>query len=203
MKRITLGLQPRKSSGAGEVLLGLFGGTLSLQRIVLERAFKVFQPKALDFIWHIRESENLIAEPHQLWVDYQASFVDADFEVSDKLTLLGQYLKAFDGHLFNDSEVWDDVLRNMPDTPYWNPEWPMPARIKVGWEYSKPPYDLTVIYGADSDEQMAHLLTHHHLDDILNGMLPIIEEFLNRKVQEILKMDPSWFDEESEVLVED
>lgn len=201
MRKINLELQPRKSSGAVEVLMGLFGGTLSLQRIVVERAFKVFRPKALDFIWSIRESEDLSVGPHEFWVDFQTSFVDNDFEVDDKLTFLGRYLRDFDGYLLSDGEDWDQVLRNFPERPYWNPEWPKPERIKLDWENGEPSFELTVIYGADTDEQMAHLLTHNHLDDILSGMLPIIEEFLNRKVEDVIKMGPEWFDAEEETLV--
>lgn len=201
MRKITLELHPRESSSASEVIIGLFDGALPLQQIVVERAFKVFQPKALKFIRHVRESGDLSAEPHELWVDYQTSFVDADFEVSDKLTQLSQYLKEVDGYIFSNGEQWNSVLLRVLDQPYWNPEWPMPVRIKIGWDQSEP-YKLTVICGADSDEQMGHLLTHNHFDDILNGMMPIIEEFLNQKVQQILKLEPCWFDGEEEVMME-
>ncbi len=193
MRKLTLELIRREKSSASEVLSGLFGNTQELQSIVLARAFKVFQPKALNYIWHIRESVDLGVEPHQIWVDYKASFVNADFVVdnnNDKLTVLGNYLNDSDGYLLTDDESWTNVLRNFPEKPYWNPEWPLPMRIKLAWEENQPPFELSVICGADSDEQMAHLLTHNHLDDILNGMLPIIEGFLNRRVQEVLQSEP-------------
>jgi|CXWL01.1.fsa_nt_gi hypothetical protein len=189
MRRITLEIYSRERAST-EVLLELFDNARSIQGAVLEKAFQVFKPKALDFIWYVRLSDNVADKPHELAVDFRTSFVDADFETEDMLTPLGNYLKVVEGYIYEaaDEDCSDPIWASVVAEHFWNPEWPHPLRIKIAWEYNSP-YCLSVFYEADDDAQFAHLITHGNLDDLLNGMVPILEEYLNQRVQEILQPD--------------
>lgn len=156
----------------------------------LQEALGVFKPKALEYISLVTVSDNAGERPHQLWVDYRTSFVNADFaDANDDLTPFGQYLKEVDGWLYDEAEELcdDEVFKPILRKHFWNPEWPMPLSIKLNWEMVDPPYDLRVVCAADTDQQLVHLLLHSHLEDLLGGMLPILEEFLNQKVSDILQ----------------
>ena len=104
--------------------------------------------------------------------------------------MIGLYLKEVDGWLLNpeNEDEGDAAWTSVLEENYWNPEWPMPLRMRLEWEPTNPPFGLTVVCTADSNEQLVHLLMHNRFDEIVAGMRTIIEDFVNRKVQEILQL---------------
>jgi len=194
MTKITLEVdRDEKSSTWGYVAESLFQGESmsQLSRMVLDEALRVFRPKALQFINNVSVSHDLNKEPHELFVNYRTSFVSADFDdAEESLTPLGLYLKEVDGWLLNpeNEDEGDAAWTSVLEENYWNPEWPMPLRMRLEWEPTNPPFGLTVVCTADSNEQLVHLLMHNRFDEIVAGMRTIIEDFVNRKVQEILQL---------------
>lgn len=169
---------------------GGVGASLNVASILLRETLCAFKPKAFQYIRCISIQGDSINDwgPNEIWFDYRTSFVNPDFvDANDSLTPLGKYLEDGGGLLDDYQEPsYDMDFQSMLHGQYWNPEWPMPLRIRLDWECAEPPFDLMVVCAAD-DDMLVHLILHKHIESILEGMRPILEEFVNRKVQEVLK----------------
>ena len=75
--------------------------------------------------------------------------------------------------------MFDQILSN----EYWSLEWPTINRILI--DFNDDPVMIRVWFDVDSDDQFLHLFFHTDPDGIWDGMLPLIEKFVNQRLQEV------------------